>query len=49
MLVVLAIGIGFLIVSTVVFAWFVYLSGKRETAQDISDRQDLEWHARHRN
>jgi len=46
---VLAIGIGFLIVSLGVFAWFLYRSGKRETAQDISDRQDLAWREQRRN
>ncbi len=45
----LAIGIGFLIISVSVFAWFLYLSGKRETAQDISDRQDLAWKEQRRN
>lgn len=46
----LAIGIGFLIISIGVFAWFLYQSGKYETAQDMSDRQDAEWYARrHRN
>jgi len=34
---VLAIGIGFLIVSMGVFAWFAYRTGK-QTAQDLMER-----------
>ena len=36
--IVLAIGIGFLIVSMGVFAWFAYRTGKRQTAQDLMER-----------
>lgn len=43
------VGVGFLILSLAVFAWFLYRSGKRETAQDISDRQDLVWREQRRN
>ena len=48
-MIILAIGIGFLIVSVTVFMWFLYRTTKHEAAQDISDRQDLVWREQHRN
>ncbi|KKN75230.1 hypothetical protein LCGC14_0382290 [marine sediment metagenome] len=34
-----AIGVGFLILSMAVFAWFAYRTGKRVTAQDLMERR----------
>ena len=34
-----AIGVGYLIVMMGVFAWFAYRTGKRQTAQDLMERQ----------
>ncbi|KKL81098.1 hypothetical protein LCGC14_1998130 [marine sediment metagenome] len=48
-MIILAIGIGYLIVSIAVFAWFLYRTGQHQTAQDLSDEQDLVWREQRRN